>query len=243
MRWTAFLLPIMLGCAAPPGEVQTPLTQIHRFHIRATKDTFSVVLGDTSGQQSGPCVAALPDLSGLLDGVAVPVVTYGGKVGEDPGDDVSDNECDAPALSVATPPPDHASHLRMSDHSGTIDCELSDLKTMRNAMLVPAGPWDLKSGQPVTVRWSPGSDVGPHGISVELLTFNAAGEIDRLISIDGVVFEGDLITFTLPSVPAGPYELGFGRVAGVTCVPGSAYADLKSDATTFGFGQHITIVP
>jgi hypothetical protein len=89
---------------------------------------------------------------------------YGGKVGEDPGDDVSDNECDAPALSVATPPPDHTSHLRMSDHSGTIDCGLPDLTATRNAMLVPVGPWDLKSGQPVTVQWSPGSDVGPGGI-------------------------------------------------------------------------------
>jgi len=229
-----------------PGEVQTPLTQLHNFHIRATTDAFNVELGDTSGRHpSGPCVTALRDLSGLLDGLTVPVVTYGGAVEVIPGDDASAGEyiCAAPALSVATPPPDHASHLRMSDHSGTIDCALPDLKATRNAMLVPAGPWDLKSGQPVTVQWSPGSDVGYHGILVALLTLNAAGEISGRTPIDEVAFEGDLVTFTLPSVPPGPYEFDFGQVISVMCVPGAAQADLKSDATTFGFRQHITIVP
>jgi hypothetical protein len=239
----AVLLPIMIGCGPPPGEVQTSLTEIHVLHVRATADTFSVELGDDNPDQWEPCATAFPELSAQLDDLPLPVATLGGKIGDEPGDDVSDNVCEAPKLSVAMPPPDHASHLQIKDHLGAIDCDLPDLKSVRSATLVPAGPWTLKAGQSVTVQWSPGGDAKPGAISVELLTFDAAGALDGLITINGIAVAGDLVTFTLPSIAPGSYELQFARFTSLACGPGAANADLMSNATTFGFAQPIMIAP
>jgi hypothetical protein len=241
MRLIALVLSLMAGCMpanfAPDENKQISVAQIHKFYITVTETELSVVLHTITGQHAGPCEAALPDLSAQLDGVDVPVATYGGKVGEDPGDDVSDNECAAPRLAVGAPVLDHRSLLRMTDHGGTAACELPDLRTMRKATLVPAGPWELAAGEPVTVQWSPSSDLGhPIAINVQTGTAASGGTI-----IHGQVVQGDLVTFTLPALAPGPYTLGFAAAAGATCSPPVASADLHSSAT-FSFAQQIMVV-
>ena len=249
MRVIALLLPIVVGCGPPPADVLTPLTQLHAFHIYVTETGYDFWLdfsqpgnaGTASGWCPVPCPVALSDLSAQLDGLAAQVLTHGGKVGEDPGDDVpGDNICAPPKLSVATPPLDHESHLHMSDRSGTVDCDVPELKETVSVALVPPGPWELKAGQAVTAQFSPGGrSAGP----VELATFDSAGEIAGQTVIDGAVFKDDLVTFTLPTVVApGAYVLEFGTPVGarqLTCVPALAYADLETDASASGFKQQI----
>lgn len=244
MRLMALVLLFMVGCTpnwAPDTVLQISIAEIHHFDVTVTETELSVMLGTVDGQHAGPCEAALPELSAQLDELDVPVVTYGGKIGEDPGDDVSDNECAAPRLGVAPPALNHRSVLRMSDHTGTVACELPDLRTARKARLVPSGPWELTSGEPVTIQWSPASDL-IQDLSVRLLPRNAAGEIDGLIDIAGQIVNGDIVTFTLPEVPAGPYALSMDASTRLLCAPAPAAAELHSSATVFGVEQEIMVV-
>jgi len=222
-----------VGCSPSPDDVEgwVPLAQFHELHVSVSKGSLSIRLGKTV-RGGAPCPVALSDLSARLDGLAVPVVTRGsGYAGED--------ECFAPWLMVDILPPDAESVLEISDRSGTIRCELPNLRAARQAMLVPVRPWELKSGEPITVQWSPGGDVGLWGIALQLET-TSGGEA---IHVDGAVFEDDRVTFALPSKAPGAYDLVFGPAALLKCSLEGFFASVSSDFTTFAFTAPITIVP
>ena len=58
-----------------------------------------------------------------------------------------------------------------------------------------------------------------------------------------LTFDGDLVRFTVPSVPPGSYDLALGPSWVVRCNPHPASADIFSTFSTFQARHAFTIVP
>jgi hypothetical protein len=217
-------------------------------YIRASEQSFKVFLDDgDSSPRWGPCSVADAKLTAQLNDVSVPLVTRGGKIGESPGDDVSDNDCEPPALQLDMPPPDGPSTLTLSDSSMTLICNVPDLKAVRQATLMPpdSGTWTWRSGQAVAMQWSPSGDLRLWNLfSVEMLHLAAPNVIDDLVEIRDPIFEGDVLRFTVPpSIPPGSYILQLIPSRTVACGSQRPVAQISSTLTNFSTDHPVTIVP
>jgi hypothetical protein len=225
---------------SPSGERNVTLAGFKAVRIYANEQSVSIGLDDGDmSPRHGPCPVVDAKLTAQLNGVSVSVIRRGGKIGEAPGDDVSDNECEPPLLELDMPPPDGSSTLALSDSATTLTCNLPDLKAARQAMLVPpqSDTWTWQSGQSVAVQWSPSGDLQLWGLfTVDLVTSSSVIEI-RQVELDG-----DLVRFTAPSRP-GSYILQLRPSSSVSCRSPLVPAHLTSTFTEFGIGQPVTIVP
>jgi hypothetical protein len=235
-----------LSCGSS-GEREVTLAGFSALRVYANEQSVKIVLDDGEGSpRYGPCSVTDAKLTAQLNGVSVPVIRRGGKIGESPGDDVSDNDCESPLLQLDMPPPDGSSTLELSDSAITLTCTLPDLKAARQAMLVPpqSGTWTWQPRQPVAVQWSPSGDLQLWSlITVDLLHVTPQNVIDDVFEIRNVVFDGDLVRFTVPSAPPGSYILELRPSRAVSCGSTPVEAQLTSTLTEFGIGQSVTIVP
>jgi hypothetical protein len=240
-------LPLLLaaGCAtAPePDEIEVTLAEPIPLHVRASDRHVQIVLGALyPSLDVRPCSTVSADLTARLNGVPVPLVTRGGRIGESPGD-VSANGCVLPRLELDMPPPDGSSTLELSDPSTTLTCRLPDLKAAREAALVPPAPdtWTWRPGQQVTVQWSPSGDLPLwSSFSVELLHLNATGSSDGPMATLDATLEGDLVHFAIPSVSPGSYTFLVAPSLSVLCGHG---ADITSMLAHFAVARTVAITP
>lgn len=252
MRPPILLLPVFTACIfrqEPPGDHEVTLDVYSALRIEASERSVRILLAisPTDGSRyetPGSCPIVDTDLTARLGGVAVPLVARGGKVDEAPGDDVSDNVCGAPILAIDVPPPDGASVLVLSDPALTFMCQLPDLKATRQVAVLSPGDWTWRSGQSVTMTWSPLGDL-VHWSSVHV-TFehlNAANEIDDRTEASGVTFGNDLVHVTVPPLVAGSYNVALRPSPSVTCAPKRVVATVLSSWTTFAAEHAVTIAP
>jgi len=244
---TLLLLPVG-GCFVPvsqgPATVDVTLASYGELRVDASAQAFTVALGKRfSIAQSTPCPLLGPELAAQLDGVEVPVTSRGGKIGDEPGDDVSDNLCGNPLFELDMAPPDGPSILEISDRATTLTCHLPDLKATRQVMAVPPAPgtWRWRSGDTVTVQWSPASDLGLWAtFPIEIDHVNDANVVDDISHVSNVTSDAGQIRFTLPTLTPGSYQLKLGPTGSVAC--GVLGGGIASTLTTFAVTQPVTIV-
>ena len=238
------LLLLLAGCT-PSLDANTDVTLAHynRLQIAPQDQRVDVFIGSRypAGGYS-PCPLLDANVTARLNGVSVPLVKRGGKIGDEPGDDVSDNICGAPMLELGMPPPRGPSTLEVSDPSAATVCTLPDLTTYRAVRMVPLmDPWEWRAGQAITVQWSPSGDLPLWnlGISVALLRNDPSGN-DATIA--DVTFDGDLMHLTTPSVPSGSYRFSVRPTTTVLCDP-PFRAELALPSGFFNVEHPVTIVP
>lgn len=254
MRLTLPLL-LVAGCApsAEPDEIEVALAEPIPLHIYATDRYVRVWLGEHHPEGAppslwtGPCDIVNANLTARLNGVPVPLVNRGGKIGESAGcDEVSADGCLLPTLELDMPSPDGPSTLEVSDPSATLMCRLPDLKAAREVASVPpeSGPLTWRPGQQITVQWSPSGDLPLwSSFSAELLHLNATGSGDGTNAILAATLEGDLVHFAIPSVPPGSYVFGLYPSMSVVCGPAPHTADISYPVGLFPVGLHVAIAP
>jgi hypothetical protein len=240
---------VVVGClSTTPGEQDVALTAFETLNINVSEQSFKLTLDDGGySPRWGPCSVADAKLTAQLNDISIPLIQRGGKIGTSPGDDVDDNDCTQAVLQLDMPPPDGPSTLKLSDSSTTLICHLPDLKTARQATLIPPDtePWTLRSGQDVAMQWSPSGDLPLwSAFFVELLHLAAPHTIDDLIFIHDNTFEGDVLHFTIPSSTApGSYILELSPSRTVRCGVQRPLAQVSSTFTDFIIRPAITIVP
>jgi hypothetical protein len=108
MRPTLLFL-VAAGCFpsnSGPGEVNVTIDSFSDLHITATERSFEIVVGNRYAvAQSSPCPLVDANLTARLGEIPVPLITRGGKIGDEAGDDVSDNFCGTVTLRLDGPPP------------------------------------------------------------------------------------------------------------------------------------------
>lgn len=246
MRPTLLFL-VVAGCfPAGPGEVNVAIDSFSELHITATEQSLAIVVGKRDRfDQSSPCPLVDASLTARLGEIPVPVITRGGKIGDEAGDDVTDNVCGTVTLRLDGPPPDGPSVLQLSDSKSTVACNVPDLKAARALMQMPeSDTWQWRSGQPVTVQWSPSGDLSRWGTLLSELYPVVGG----MVYYDGAeilhpTIEGDLIRFTVPSVAPGSYKLVLDPWGYANCSPHPASAAVSSTFTFFAAAHAVAIVP
>jgi hypothetical protein len=186
---------------------------------------------------------------GRLAGLDLPLVARGGKVGEDAGDDVSDNVCGVPVFQLDQPPPDGPIALSLADATTTILCELPDLKAARD---ITATSWDWQAGQRVELQWSPAGDLARWaGATVAIYHRDATGAVDDMFDAVRVTTTGDTIELTVPVVSSGPSAAPGGYFVqaslvnrvGCSATGATAGAAIVSSLTMFGASHDIALAP
>ena len=248
MRMT-LLLWFAGGCFLPesqgPATVDVTLASYRELRVDASAQVFKVALGKAFlDAQAMPCPLLGPELAAQLDGVAMQVTSRGGTIGTEPGDDVDDYLCGKPRLELDMARLDGPSMLEISDRVTTFKCNVPDLKAMRQVMAVPpvSGTWQWRSGDTVTVQWSPASDLTLWAtFLIEIDHVNASNDVDGLYQVSNVTSQGGQLRFTLPSLAPGSYQLKLGPSGAAQC--GAVVATIGSMLTTFPVTQPVTIVP
>lgn len=243
MRLPLLLLLIAAGCFPLEAETRVTLADVSTFHVNASDQSVAIVFGPSDlVVQHSPCPVMDANLSARLNGVSVPLVTRGRKFGDEPGDDVSDNDCATPMLQLPMPPPGGPSLLEISDSTTTLSCNLPDLTAVRQATLVPpvSGAWEWRPGQAVTVQWSPSGDLGVwNSFSIAITNLDMPLEI----GIHDLTFDGDLLHATVPSLSPGSYRLDLFPSEAVDCGPKRTTALIASTVTRFHIDHPVAIVP
>jgi hypothetical protein len=240
---------IAVGCSSGPGEQVVPLAEFSKLYIAASDQdpSFKVALDDGGGSPRwGACPVVDATLTAQLDDVSVPVVSRGRKIGESPGDDVDDNDCEPPSLALRAPLPDGVSTLTLTDGATTVICHLPDLKATRQMTLLSADQtWTWRPGQDVAVQWSPSGDLGLWKVFIlEMLHLTAPNVIDDLVDIRDVTIEGDVLRFSVPSsLPPGSYILELIPPRSVACGSPLPVAEILSTSPPFGASHPVTIAP
>jgi hypothetical protein len=236
---------VVAGCIpSGPGEINVPIDSFSNLYMTATEQSLEIVVGNRlSFSQSSPCPLVDANLTARLGDVPVPLITRGGKTGDEPGDDVSDNVCGTVTLRLDGPPPKGPAVLQISDSKTTVACNIPDLKAPRALMQMPeSDPWQWRSGQTVSVQWSPSGDLSRWSLLMTELTPVVVDGM-RLdgTEINNTTIEGDLMHFTVPSVAPGSYELSLDPWGYVSCYPNASL----SISTLTGFAAHhaVTILP
>ena len=238
------LLLLLAGCTASlDANTDVTLVHYHELQIAPQDQRIDIFIGERF-PASGyfPCPLLDANVAARLNGIPVSLVKRGGKIGDEPGDDVSDNVCGAPMLEFGMPPPVGPSTLELSDPSAATVCNLPDFKVARALMMVPpTDPWEWRAGQAVTVQWSPSGDLRLWnlGISVALLRNDPSGN-DATIA--DVTVDGDLMRLTTPSVPPGSYRFSARPFPSVNCDP-PFRAELAVPSGFFNAEHAVTIVP
>ena len=147
----------------------------------------------------GDCAILGDDFSARVGGVDLPIVSRGESLG---GSEGYDHDCGLPELYTEDRPQLPAAILELGDSSGTIRCDFKDAMLARSVTPVPAGPWTFSPGQRVTVRWSPTEDL----MNAEATVSFFGG---RSVPAEAVSQIDDLLSFTVPALGAGPYEIRF----------------------------------
>lgn len=240
---------VVAGCfprgAGGPGEVNVTIDSFSNLYITATEQSLEIVVGNRSSiSQSSPCPLVDANLTVRLGEVPVPLITRGGKIGDEPGDDVSDNLCGMVTLRLDGPPPDGPAVLQLSDSKTTVTCNIPDLKASRALTQMPeSDPWQWRSRQAVTVQWSPRGDLPRWALLLsELVPVVDGMRIDGT-EIRNTTIEGDLMHFTVPSVAPGSYDLSLDPWGYVSCDPHAASLGISSTFTVFAAHHAVTIVP
>ncbi len=244
---SVLLLVSVAACGTSAGEYSVPLAYYTSLHVMASDQSVAVILGDAiPGVQSGPCPIVSADLTGQWAGMALPLISRGGKVGDSPGDDVSDNECDVPGFRIDQPPPAGPVAVSLSDAALTITCELPDLVAAR---AIATASWDWQVGQRVVLDWSPAGDLARWtSATVTIYRRDATGAIDDSFNATGVTVAGDTLAFTVPAFRADATNTYFvqaspsGRVACVATT-GAAGTTVASSVTMFGATHDVTLAP
>jgi hypothetical protein len=227
MRWIILLTSFAIACNSEPHISLAQLADL-RLGVVVHNDSFDVVI-DAQDAAPPACPVFGDDLHARLGAVALTLAEPGGK---------GPDGCIQARLSAQTAPPTGESYLEVRDPSLTLRCELPDVQTARSVALVPAAPWQLKTGQPYVVQWSPGSDLSLFDVSVDL----QAVDTGRSVNLLDATNDRDFLHITLPNSPPGAYKLNFapnGTVP-IPCNEG-VVADVSSDLTHFGLSQPITI--
>lgn len=238
------LLLLLAGCTnSLAANTDVTLAHYKELQIAPQDDRIDIFLGGRL-PLSGyfPCPLLGENLAARLNGIPVSLVKRGGKIGDEPGDDVSDNVCGAPMLEFGMPPPDGPSTLELSDPSTATVCNLPDFKVARALTMVPpTDPWEWRAGQAVTVQWSPSGDrrLWNLGISIALLRNDPSGND---ATIGDVTFDGDRMRLTIPSVPPGSYRLSARPSTSLLC-DSPFHAELAVPSGFFNAEHAVTIVP
>jgi hypothetical protein len=109
--------------------------------------------------------------------------------------------CGRPYLGFIDLPAGSDAILTFGDASRTVECKLGDALAARSVTRIPAGTWDVSSGETVTLRWSPGSDLARLGVKV-MFDQGHREPIWRSPTI-----AGDLVTVEVPRLDTGPQKL------------------------------------
>lgn len=238
---------VVAGCfSSGPGEVNVTIDSFSNLHITATERSFEIVVGNRFAvAQASPCPLVDANLTARLGEIPVPLITRGGKVADEPGDDVSDNLCGTVTLRLDGPPPDGPAVLQLSDSTTTVTCNLPDLRAPRALMQIPeSDTWQWRSGQAVTVQWSPSGDLPRWGTLLsELFPVVGGMRVDGATEIRNATIDGDLMHFMVPSVAPGSYGLSLDPWGYVSCGPRSISADISTTFTVFAVHHAVTIVP
>jgi hypothetical protein len=242
------LVLVLAGCFAsdPEAEVAVGLDSFSMLHVTATEHSVEIVLGDRDPfTLYAPCPLVDPNLTARLGGVPVPLITRGGKIGDEAGDDVSDNRCGTVKLALDGPPPDGTAALELSDPDTGFTCNLPDLKAAREMALVPpeSGTWQWRSGQAVAVQWSPSGDLQLPRQFLATLHHLTGEVIDNRVAVPGTAVDGDLVRFTVPSVPPGSYVVDLSPSWIAPCGPRPISLDISSTLTRFAADHRVAIVP
>lgn len=246
MRPTLLLL-VVAGCfpGGAPGEVNVTLDSFSDLHITATEQSLEIVVGHTDDvTQSTPCPLEDANLTARLGDIPVPLITRGGKIGEDPGDDVTDALCGTVTLRLDGPAPDGPAVLQLSDSKTTVTCNVPDLKAPRTVTQVPdSDTWQWRSGQAVTLQWSPSGDLPRWTMLLsELFPVDGNARTGDGTELHEAI-DGDLVRFTVPSVAPGSYGITLETWGYVPCGPHFVSANISSTFTTFSTFHTVTIVP
>jgi hypothetical protein len=244
VRPPLLLLLLAAGCfgnGIPVAETDVTLAAVAMFHVNASEQSIAIVFGDQETVvQHAPCPVMDANLSARLNGIPVPLITRGAKTGDEPGDDVSDNNCATPLLKLDLPPPDGPSLLEISDPATTLSCTLPDLKAVRQATPVLPASWQWRAGQAVTLQWSPSGDLQVwNSFSIGLAnqeTFLSTG-------IHDLTQDGDLLHFTVPSLSPGSYRVELFPSEHVDCGPKRTMAVIASRVTRFVIDDPVVIAP
>ena len=242
MRLPLLLLLLFTGCSSLEAETEVTLAGTSTFHVNASEQSLAIVFGDQDWVvQHAPCPVMDANLSARLNGVPVPLVTRGRKDGDEPGDDVSDNNCATPQLKLDMPPPDGPSLLEISDSATTLSCNLPDLKAVRQATLVLPESWEWRAGQAVTMQWSPSGDLQVwNSFSIGL----ANQETWLSTGVHDLIQDGDLLHFTVPSLSPGAYRVELFPSQVVDCGPKRTTARIASKVARFAIDDDpVAIVP
>jgi hypothetical protein len=239
------LLPLLLaGCVSPlPANTDVTLAHYRTLEIVPQDQRIDIFIGE-SYPLSGyfPCPLLDANVTARLNGISVPLVKRGGKIGDEPGDDVSDNVCGPPMLEFGMPPPAGPSTLELFDPAVRIVCTLPDLKAARAMTLVPpTDPWEWRASQTVTVQWSPSGDLPLWnlGISVALFRNDPSGND---ATIPDVTFDHDVMHLMIPPVPPGSYRFSVRPFPTVLCDE-PFHAELALPSGFFNAEHAVTIVP
>jgi hypothetical protein len=145
----------------------------------------------------GACVTLDDDFQSTLNGVPMAIRSRGGSGGSI-GSSVP---CYPPVIELIGPPTTDSAVIAISYPRHTISIDLGDLLVARSAQPVPDGPFVFEPGKPITLRWSPASDLQLYEPSVE---FALAGTRTR--DVAPVTVADDVLSFAL-AVTSRPDEL------------------------------------
>lgn len=236
------MLPILITACAPSDEINVALDAYHEVHVLVTERGLDVRLGDDEGVvQYAPCPIASALLQATLGDVVMSYERRGGKIGDEPGDDVSDNVCGAPRFHLDPPLASGPHPLVIAESAAlSIQCRLPDLVTPR---ALGADTWTWKPGTIATIRWTPVDDAASwEGFGLSLAHLTPDGFVDRAYDLTDVTMGGGLLRFTVPQAPAGPdYVVAVQPRLTVPC--GGASATLESTQISFAARHDVTIAP
>jgi hypothetical protein len=114
-------------------------------------------------------------------------------------------ECTNPIASLDVLPQLSSATFEIQDSTRKIVCNLDSALVARTASLVPDGPWVGAPGQKLTVRWPSQQELFTREMTVKI------GDEEL-----GILYHDypdyDLMSFTVPLLPAGTYPLVIKRL-------------------------------
>jgi len=219
-----------MGCSGFT-EVSTSVASIEELHLSVAGSQWTATLGDELMDfHPQPCPVLRADMVAHLDDLELEVVDPGSAVPAFDGGQA----CSPPRLAGEVPPRPGASRLVLRDELGTLTCEIPDLAGTRSVALVPPGPWELRAGQTVTLQWSPARDLQITFPYVLLRSATDSPSVNNMTAADG------LLTFTIPAILPGTYQLEIHTRSRMSCRV--SQADFDATISTSNVNQPVTII-
>lgn len=240
MRLPALL--VLISACAPADEIEAPLASYHELQLQISEHGLDVLIGEAQPYaQAAPCPLASAYLTAHLGDVPLTYESRGGKIGDEPGDDVSDNVCGQPRFHLDQPATGPAQLVVAESAASSILCRLPDLVSPR---ALSADTWTWTAGTVATIRWTPVDDAAHwDDFAVTLDRLKPDGVLEQSYPLTDVTMGGGLIRFTVPAAPAGPrYVIAVQPRPTVRCDAG-VIANLRSTQTSYAARHDVTIAP